>query len=195
MVLSLTGVAIVAAALLGFMHDVTAEPIRQIEQQNLENGIKKVILGSADAQESIRVEESSDGDFYFYKAFNDKGEQIGTAVKTAVQGFSPALTILAGFDTEGNILGYDVLSHSETPGLGANVVTWFQPSSKGNVIGKNPGKDNLTVKKDGGDVDAITASTITSRAFLRAINLEYSAIFGGGETNGNTGASNVQNND
>ncbi len=193
MVIVLTSVTIVAAALLGLMHNVTAEPIAQIERANLENGIKKVILGSAEAEQAINVEETSEGDFTFYKATDAEGKHLGTAVKTAVQGFSPELTILAGFDPEGNILGYDVLKHSETPGLGAAVGTWFQAGAKGDVVGKNPGKNNLTVKKDGGEVDAITASTITSRAFLKAINLEYNAIFGG-ETNGNTGASDTSNN-
>ncbi len=187
MVIVLTGISIVAAALLGFMHDVTAEPIARIEKQNLENGIKKVILGSADAAEQISVEETTDEDFTFYKATNASGEELGTAVKTAVQGFSPDLTVLVGFSPKGDILGYDILKHSETPGLGANVGTWFQKGGKGDIIGKNPGQGALTVSKDGGDIDAITASTITSRAFLRAVNMEYDKLFKA-NTNANTGA-------
>ena len=82
----------------------------------------------------------------------------------------------AGFRRhEGRILGYTILQHAETPGLGAKADKWFQKDGKGSVIGKNPGTDNLTVKKDGGDIDAITASTITSRAFLLAVNQAYQA--------------------
>ncbi len=191
MVIVLTSVAIVAAALLGVMHELTAEPIRLIEQQNLENGIKKVLLGSENAKEQITVEETTDEDFTIYKATLSDGQSAGTAVKTAVQGFSPDLTVLVGFSPDGEILGYDILKHSETPGLGANVGTWFQKGNKGDIIGKNPGSDNLTVKKDGGDVDAITASTITSRAFLKAVNAEYGKIFN--NTNANTGATNTVN--
>ena len=78
-----------------------------------------------------------------------------------------------GFDNEGKILGYTILKSSETPGLGAKAGVWFQKNGKGNVIGMSPKDKPLTVTKDGGDVDAITASTITSRAFLKAINQAY----------------------
>lgn len=191
MVIVLTCVTLVAAALLGVMHEVTAEPIAAIEKQKLDNGIKKVILGSADAPDQINVTEETlqtdDGDFTVYRTTDAQGAAIGTAVKTAVQGFSPNLTVLVGFDPEGNILGYDILKHEETPGLGANVGHWFQKGAKGDIIGMNPSRDNITVSKDGGDVDAITASTITSRAFLGAVNKEYNAIFQQ-KANGSTGA-------
>ena len=66
------------------------------------------------------------------------------------------------------------MEHAETPGLGAKADKWFQQGEKGDIIGKDP-KEPLTVSKDGGQVDAITASTITSRAFLLAVNNAYSA--------------------
>jgi electron transport complex protein RnfG len=53
---------------------------------------------------------------------------------------------------------------------------WFSEGGKGNVIGKNPANDNLTVSKDGGEVDAITAATISSRCFLKALNSAYGLI-------------------
>ena len=80
-----------------------------------------------------------------------------------------------GFDPEGKILGYTLLEHAETPGLGAKADKWFQKGEKGDIIGKSPEKQ-LTVSKDGGEVDAITASTITSRAFLKAVNNAYAAF-------------------
>jgi len=85
-----------------------------------------------------------------------------------------ALKLLVGFDPEGKILGYTLLEHAETPGLGAKADKWFQKGEKGDIIGKDP-KEPLTVSKDGGQVDAITASTITSRAFLLAVNNAYNA--------------------
>ena len=83
--------------------------------------------------------------------------------------------MLVGFNTDGDILGYTVLEHAETPGLGAKAGEWFQDK----IIGMNPGTNNFTVSKDGGEVDAITASTITSRAFLRAIQNAYDKIIAG----------------
>ena len=192
MVIVLTSVAILSAGLLGMMHEVTAEPIAKIEQETLENGIKKVVLGSETSTQKINVEESTQegGKFTLYKATDDKGELIGTAVKTAVNGFSPDLTVLVGFSPAGDILGYEVLKHAETPGLGANVDKWFQKGGKGDIIGKNPGKNNLTVSKDGGEVDAITASTITSRAFLGAVKAEYDILFGN-NNDATTGATTI----
>ena len=73
-------------------------------------------------------------------------------------------------------MGYTVLQASETPGLGAKAATWFQKDGKGSIIGKTPKDGDLHVSKDdksGNAVDAITASTITSRAFLKAINQAY----------------------
>lgn len=190
MTIVLTTVALVAAALLGYMNEITKEPIALIEKQNLENGIKKVILGEAgDKQINVKTDSIIDGKqiFVVYEVSSTDGKPLGKAIKTSVNGFSPDMTVLTGFAPDGKILGYEVLKHAETPGLGAKANDWFQRGAKGDIIGKNPAKDHLTVIKDGGEIDAITAATITSRAFLRAINLEYEKLFGG-KTNGNTGA-------
>ena len=75
---------------------------------------------------------------------------------------------------DGTIIDYIVLEHKETPGLGTKMDDWFK-SDRGNrsIIGKNPGKNKLIVNKDGGEVDAITAATVTSRAFLHAVEVAY----------------------
>ncbi len=84
-----------------------------------------------------------------------------------------------GFDLDGNITGYNVLDCSnETPGLGSKIPVWFQKGQKGDVIGKNPSTNNLSVSKDGGEVDAITAATISSRAFCDAIAQAASVLTG-----------------
>ena len=84
--------------------------------------------------------------------------------------------MIYGFDIDGNITGYEVMSHAETPGLGAKMGEWFRsPEGKRNVIGLNPATSNMTVAKDGGDIDAITAATITSRAFLDALTRAHKA--------------------
>ena len=92
--------------------------------------------------------------------------QEGTAIKiTDPKGFGGALTVMVGLAKDGTILGYKVLESSETPGLGAKAQDWFQKGQKGDIIGKTAG-----------EVDAITASTITSRAFLRCINEAYKTL-------------------
>ena len=102
--------------------------------------------------------------------------QEGFAVESAVDGFGGQFRVMVGFDAEGNILGYEILEHQETPGLGSHMEHWFKNADKPNqnIIGRKGGK--LTVSKDGGDVDAITAATISSRAFLKAINKAYAAF-------------------
>lgn len=190
MVIVLTAVTIIAAGLLGVMQQLTKEPIEQITKKTLEDGIKKVMLSGADGELTVTKEETlgAKGEFTVYTA-ESNGKLLGKAVKTAVNAFSPNFTVLTGFDTEGNILGYEILNTAETPGLGAKAGTWFQKESgeKRTVIGKNPGKNDLRVSKDGGEIDAITASTITSRAFLNAIKIEYDAIFNG-QTDGSSAA-------
>lgn len=110
--------------------------------------------------------------------------QEGQAIKVSENGFGGTLTVMVGLATDGTILGYKVLETNETPGLGAKAQDWFQKGQKGDIIGKKAG--NLTVSKDGGEVDAITASTITSRAFLRCINAAQEKLTG--EADGQSGA-------
>ena len=171
MVIVLTLISVIAGGSLAYINKVTQEPIAAINAKNLEDGIKKVIIGTTEGE--LAVEEPIDADGYIlYKT--DKG----TAVKATTNGFGGPLEILVGFDKNGAIMGYTILSTVETPGLGVKADTWFQKDGKGNIIGRNPGEKALTVKQDGGDVDAITASTITSRAFLNAVNNAYKAYIG-----------------
>ena len=100
-------------------------------------------------------------------------------------GFGGELKVLVGFDAEGKIIDYSLLAHAETPGLGSKAADWFKKGNKGDITGMNPGEAPLTVSKDGGKVDAITASTITSRAFLNAVNAAYAAYAGQNTVNGN----------
>jgi len=78
-------------------------------------------------------------------------------------------------------VNYAVLQHAETPGLGAKMTEWFKDVSRPrqSVVGRDLSQGPLSVSKDGGDVDAITASTITSRAFMEAVNRAYAAYSGG----------------
>ena len=210
MAVVLTAIAIVAGGLLAWVNNVTAGPIEQINNQAIENGIKSVILGDRDIK--FRVEDPTEKEgFIFHNVYDMNDNLLGTAVEsTDKNGFGGALKVMVGFDSEGKILGYEVLDHSETPGLGAQANDWFRqksgevqeqsavttlligaPGKPGNhnIIGMNPGDDVMMVSKDGGQVDAITASTITSKAFLRAVNAAYKAVFGYTAADGVSGAS------
>ena len=188
MALALTGFSVVAGALLGWVNGVTAEPIAQANAKTLSEAIALVVPGfdnnPAASPDTVEVNGAT---YIVYKATKG-GQPVGAAVQSASNGFGGTLTVLVGFDNEGNIIDYSLLSHSETPGLGSKAATWFKKGAKGDITGKNPGQEALTVSKDGGKIDAITASTITSRAFLLAINNAYAA-YKNGHVDGASGAS------
>lgn len=175
MTVVLTATAIVTGGLLAFVNSVTEGPIKEVNEQATKDGIVKVMGGNPNIKTKTDSVKIDDKTFVVYNVTDENGNAIGNAVESTTMGFGGDLKVLTGFDAEGNILGYTILGHAETPGLGAKATDWFQKGGKGDIIGKNPAKNNLTVSKDGGEVDAITASTITSRAFLKAVNEAYTA--------------------
>ena len=185
MVIVLTVVAVVAGLLLGYVNKLTAEPIAQANAKALSDAIALVVPGFDNEPAANPDTIEVDGVTYkIYKA--TKGDKfIGAAVESSANGFGGALTVLVGFDADGKIIDYSLLSHAETPGLGSKAADWFKKGGKGDITGKNPGDKPLTVSKDGGEIDAITASTITSRALLNAVNAAYAAY---AKQNGNEAA-------
>ena len=179
MALVLTGVAVITGGILAYVNDVTSGPIAQQKEKALADGIKAVMGGgdlNVSKTDTVRQNDANGKEitFIIYQTQDKQKKDLGAAVESTTQGFGGNLKILVGFDPEGNVLGYTLLEHAETPGLGAKADKWFQKGAKGDIIGKNP-KEEFVVIKDGGQVDAITASTITSRAFLLAVNNAYKA--------------------
>ena len=179
MAIVLTGVAVITGGILAYVNNLTSGPIAQQKEKALADGIKAVMGGgelSVAKTDTVRQndEKGKEMTYIIYQTQDSQKKDLGAAVESTTQGFGGDLKILVGFDPEGNILGYTLLEHAETPGLGAKADQWFQKGAKGDIIGKNP-REQLVVSKDGGQVDAITASTITSRAFLLAVNNAYKA--------------------
>lgn len=191
MVLVLVGVALITGGILAYVNHITEAPIKLQAEKTLADGIKAVMGGvQLSVAENDTVKQTIKGKeavFVIHKTVDSNKQDFGVAVESTTGGFGGDLKVLVGFDKDGNILGYTILQHAETPGLGAKADKWFQKDGKGSIIGKNPNKDNLTVKKDGGDIDAITASTITSRAFLLAVTQAYNA-YKSGHVDANTSA-------
>lgn len=180
MVLSLGIITIIAAALLAGIYTTTKEPISAAQLNKQVEAIKAVTPAFDNDPVSEAIEITPEGESTPLKVFPAKmgGQLVGAAVESySSQGFSGDIKLIYGFDAEGNITGYAVMQHAETPGLGAKMDEWFRsPEGHRSVIGLNPATSNLTVSKDGGDVDAITAATITSRAFLDALTRAASAF-------------------
>ena len=179
MTLVLTGVAVIMGGILAFVNHLTEGPINEQKAKALADGIKTVMVCDdivVAKTDTVRQNDAKGKEvtYIIYQTQNKQGKDLGAAVESTTGGFGGDLKVLVGFDPEGKILGYTLLEHAETPGLGAKADKWFQKDGKGNIIGKTPAEP-LTVSKDGGQVDAITASTITSRAFLLAVNNAYNA--------------------
>ena len=175
----LTTVAVLCGGILAYVNDLTDAPRKEAAQNALNAGIEQVMGGKCKVEKPDTIKRTVDGKKLTYIAYKtDKGTAIQS---TDPNGFGGNLTVLVGFNNAGDILGYTILETAETPGLGAKADKWFQSvedggnSEKSSIIGKNPAKNQLRVTKDndGGEIDAITASTITSRAFLRAVQEAY----------------------
>ncbi|MBO7417658.1 MAG: RnfABCDGE type electron transport complex subunit G [Bacteroidaceae bacterium] len=192
MVLVLTGITIICVGLLAVMNEVTKEPIAAANAKTLSDAVNAVVPGFDNNPIAEQKTQVVDGvEYTIYPAMKGS-EFIGAAVESTVMGFGGDLTILVGFDKDGNINDYSLLNHAETPGLGAKADVWFKSGNKGDITGKSPKNGALSVSKDGGQIDAITASTITSRAFLKAVNAAYAA-YSGQQVDGTSGASTQAN--
>ena len=168
MIISLAAISLIAASVLGGVYEFTKQPILDSQTNKKTNAIKEVLpQNNPKILPEIEIElEDKPNKFIVFPAEKD-GEFIGAAIQTSSMGYAGVIEVMVGFDKEGNIINYSILSMAETPGLGSKLTDWFKTDKNNQSIkGKNPSIDNFTVKKDGGDFDAITASTISSRAFL-----------------------------
>lgn len=177
MVLTLFGITLIASTAVGLVFKVTEEPIELAKQAKVTAALSEVLPefdnNPADDQ---RTESVDGGELVIYTATKG-GETVGYAVETFTNsGFSGNIKLMVGFATDGKINKIAVLSHNETPGLGNKI----EPSKSNFSVqfeGKDPQSFKLLVKQDGGDVDAITASTISSRAYLDAVQRAYNTVF------------------
>jgi Na+-translocating ferredoxin:NAD+ oxidoreductase subunit G len=176
MVATLFTVTLVAAGLLGTVYALTKEPIRLAELKKKNEAIQVVVPGfdNEPSQEVKRV--FMDGDSLYLYTARKGGKVLGTAVETFTnQGFNGRFKLMVGFKPDGTIIDIAVIQQSETPGLGSKMEKGKSDFSL-QFMGKNPATFKLAVKKDRGDVDAITASTITSRAYCDAVARAYRAF-------------------
>jgi electron transport complex protein RnfG len=177
MVLILTLISAVATVALAYTYQVTKEPRAQVEVKKTEAALKAILPEFDNNPVAEKYSLTGYADMEFFPA--RKGDQpVGWAVKTfSDNGFDSRIWIMAGFDANKNIIDTQVLAMTETPGLGSKLSTEkFRQQFKG----KSPAQFKLQVKKDGGSVDALTAATISSRAFCEALDKASLALDKGG---------------
>lgn len=172
MVITLLGVTGIAALALGGVYNLTKEPIAAAKKAKLEKAISTVLPEFSSIEEKEVMPPNGKDPLNFYVAKNGD-EVVGTAVRTYTdEGFSGRIVIMVGFLPDGTIHNTAVLEHKETPGLGDKMEVKKSDWPK-QFMDKNPAEFSLQVTKDGGDVDGITAATITSRAFCDAAQRAY----------------------
>ncbi len=179
MALCLFAVCLVCSGLLAGVYALTAGPIAEAEAAKNEAAIKEVLPETASRIEEARTVEYGGSSYEYNLAYDEVGNVVGCAVNVAPVGFGGPVVIKVGFDMDGVICNTKVLSQAETPGLGAKCV---EPAFADQFKGFNPAEKKLAVKKDGGDVDAITASTITSRAYADGLRLASEVFQAIGQT-------------
>ena len=176
MVITLFVITVISALALGGVYTMTKGPIAIAKRKKVEKAIQYVVPGFDTIKSEFKVagDDGKDSLTVFETYKGDK--KVGTAIKTySPDGFGGMVWIMVGFSPDGTILNTAVLDHKETPGLGDKMDIKKSDFSE-QFKGKNPKDFNLTVKKDGGDVDAITAATISSRAFCDAVRRAYKEL-------------------
>ena len=158
MVLVLGLVCLVCSAVLGGAYVITKAPIEAAAAAKTQAAVAQVL------PHFENLDYNADNSYY--TAF-DGETVVGYAIESTVVGFGGPLSLMVGVTSDGVVYNTSVLSHSETPGLGAKCST--DAKFMDQWRGFDPAVKKLSVKKDGGDVDAITASTITSRAYTLAV--------------------------
>lgn len=172
MVLCLFGTCLVCSALLAGVYALTKGPIDKTNAALLRTSIGAVLPEGGELSEAQPLEVGGLPSEYY--TLTEGGVVKAYAVKSTTTGFGGPIQLMVGITSDGVIYNTSVLSHTETPGLGAKCTTDknFMEQWKG----FDPSVKILKVKKEQGDVDAITASTITSRAYTLAVENAYKAF-------------------
>lgn len=176
MVIVLGSITLIAGAAVGGIYQLTKEPIEAAQAKKVNDAIAQVMPDFDNTPSAETIDKEIDGETVKIYPATLAGEPVGYAIETfSKKGFGGNMSLMVGFLPDGTINDISVISHNETPGLGDKI-----QKSKSNFAvqfeNKNPAEFKLAVKKDGGDVDAITASTISSRAFTDAVQRAYNVL-------------------
>ncbi|WP_300720768.1 RnfABCDGE type electron transport complex subunit G [uncultured Alistipes sp.] len=201
MVAVLFGITLVASAGVGVVNMITVEPIAQSKQAATTAALAEVLPPFDETtSEELTIDEMP---ITVYTATKG-GVVAGYAVQSMSKlGFGGAVRMMVGFDPDGRVVNINVLEQTETPGLGTKMCDEGNPllgSVKGQRLEDKQLVDGkLAVRKDGGDVDALTAATISSRAYVDAVNRAWmaykSVATGAPATDVASGASQQTNNE
>jgi electron transport complex protein RnfG len=170
MVLMLFVIALVCSGAVAVVFQLTEEPIALAQQNKAVEALRNTLPEFDTIIDTVEMDGC-----VIYEVLKDE-EFVGYAVKTlSPNGFNGDIELMVGFNADGIINNIEVLSQAETPGLGANMSSADNALLK-SFVGKKASKMDMRVKKDGGEVDALTAATISSRAYAEAVGFAYEAV-------------------
>lgn len=173
MVMVLFVITLLASAGVGAVHMITEEPIAEARVKATREALKQVLPEFDETEDTALTVENLPVTVH---TASEGGRVVGYAVESMTKnGFSGVIRLMVGFAPDGQILNIRVLEQAETPGLGTKMVGAGNPLEK-SFVGRNPAQMKLGVKKDGGDVDALTAATISSRAYVDAVSRAYKGL-------------------
>lgn len=176
--ISLFLICIVVSALLAGTNELTKGPIAEIQAQTAAEAMKAVCSDAEtfEGKEGLEIE--------VYQGLDSAGNLVGYAIPSAYKGYGGDIEIMVGIDLEGKVTGVEILSHGETPGLGANCT-----KKEFTDMFRQSAPEGFTVVKDGtggedGRIDALTGATISTNAVTQAVNKAldvYNSLEGGGK--------------
>ena len=165
--ITLLVISAITALLLGLVNYVTADPIAAIQAEKTAAAMREVL--PADDYQAVDYTGDNTVVSSVSQAITGS-EPCGYVVEVAPVGFDGPITMMVGIDTNGAVTGISIVSSTETPGLGTKA---SDDSFKGQFVG---GTGDFAVTKDGGQIDAITGATVTSRAVSNGVNAAVEAV-------------------
>lgn len=183
MILSLVGICIVVASLLAILNSLTMEPIAQAKAKAKMDALGAVLppFDNDPSAEGFPILLEGEKDSLMIYPARSKGVKVGYAIESYTdKGFSGRIAVMIGINMQGRLVDFSVLESNETPGLGTRISEWYRDGRHAAGIKDIRGLDlkqyyPLRLDRDGGAIDGITAATISSRAFMDAINRAYQA--------------------
>ena len=175
MLFTLTVIAILSALVLSHVYNLTKEPIAKAKDNRELEAISEVVseFDNDPFAEKMIISTTDKKDKLEFFPARKNGVINSFAIKTySNSGFGGRLEMIVGFYIDGAIKNFKITQHQETPGLGSKA---DEPKFKQQFDGFNPSKHKFKVRQDGGEIDAITAATITSRAVIDAITRAINA--------------------
>ena len=169
----LTSIALIAALALTGVYALTKGPIEKGQREKKEKALQAVLPDYKGTVRDTVIVDADNEEIPVHLAIGENGELCGAGIETYTKkAFAGRFDLMVGFDAEGSIVNTEVIKAGETPGLG-DKINKDKSDFALQFNHQNPAEFQLVVKKDGGDVDAITAATISSRAYCDAVQRAY----------------------